>query len=268
MKMKIQKTSSQESNPGIREDHPRKPVIKKIYDYLLDAYGSQGWWPLTELHANGGSNPTKTGSVQGYHPGDYTYPRNSTQQFEIICGALLTQNTSWPQVETALFNLKRLKALSPEGILALDPETLREAIKPAGYYNQKAGRLKILAGWFSDLQERTPERPVEIIQRIPAREKLLSLKGVGPETADSILLYAFKQPSFVVDAYTRRITANLGLAGEKAKYDEIKALFEENLPEDTVVYQEYHALLVEHAKRHYKKKGAYGECPLLEIVKD
>ncbi len=266
MKMKIQKTSSQESNSSIREGNFRKPIIKKIYDYLLDAYGPQGWWPLAELHTNGGSNPTKTGSVQGYHPGDYTYPRNSTQQFEIICGALLTQNTSWPQVETALLNLKRLKALYPEGILELDPEILKEAIKPAGYYNQKAGRLKILAEWFSSLQEKTPERSTEIIQRIPSREELLSLKGVGPETADSILLYAFKQPSFVVDAYTRRITANLGLAGEKAKYDEIKALFEENLPDDPVVYQEYHALLVEHAKRHYKKKGAYGECPLIKVV--
>jgi endonuclease-3 related protein len=243
----------------------QKAVIQKIYDYLLEAYGPQGWWPLTDLHGNGGSNPTKTGSVQGYHPGDYTYPRNSKQQFEIISGALLTQNTSWPQVETALLNLKRLNALSPEGILCLDPETLKEAIKPAGYYNQKAGRLKILAEWFSDLQERTHDRSAE---GIPIREELLSLKGVGPETADSILLYAFKQPSFVVDAYTRRIMTNLGLIGEKAKYEDVKALFEENLLEGPVVYQEYHALLVEHAKRHYKKKGAYGECPLLKIVGD
>ncbi len=270
---KIRKNSGQEDNTDIRESQSGNTAIKKIYDYLLDAYGPQGWWPLTGLHANGGSNPTKTGSVQGYHPGDYTYPRNSTQQFEIICGALLTQNTSWPQVETALLNLKRLKALSPEGILELDAETLKEAIKPAGYYNQKAGRLKTLAEWFSELQERNPEGSAEgssegSSEGIPTREELLSLKGVGPETADSILLYAFNQPSFVIDAYTRRITANLDLAGEKAKYDEIKVLFEENLPKDPVVYQEYHALLVEHAKRHYKKKGAYGECPLLEIVGD
>ncbi len=256
----------------------QKKLILRIYGCLMEAYGPQGWWPLTELHTNGGSNPTKTGSVQGYHPGDYTYPKTENQQFEIICGALLTQNTSWPQVETALLNLKSLKALSPEGILSLDPETLKEAIKPAGYYNQKADRLKILAEWFSDLRERSPDRPSEraperapersnkIIQRIPTRKELLSLKGVGPETADSILLYAFKQPSFVVDTYTRRIMANLGLVGEKAKYDEIKALFEENLPEDPFLYQEYHALLVEHAKRHYKKKGAYGECPLLKIA--
>ena len=104
--------------------------------------------------------------------------------------------------------------------------------------------------------------------RVPAREELLSLKGVGPETADSILLYAFKQPSFVVDAYTKRIVTNLGLADEKANYNEIKALFEENLPEDLAVYQEYHALLVEHAKRYYQKKSSYAKCPLLEIVQD
>lgn len=240
---------------------PLKPVIRKIYGCLLEAYGPQGWWPLTELHANGGFNPTKTGSVQGYHPGDYSYPKTGNQQFEIICGAMLTQNTSWPQVETALLNLKGLNALSPEGILTLDPETLKEAIKPAGYYNQKAGRLKTLAEWFSDLRGKNPDKT-------PTREELLSLKGVGPETADSILLYAFKQPSFVVDAYTRRITANLGLIDENAKYNEIKALFEENLPRDVPVYQEYHALLVEHAKRHYKKKGVYGSCPLLELVRD
>ncbi|WP_269852106.1 endonuclease III domain-containing protein [Methanosarcina horonobensis] len=128
-------------------------------------------------------------------------------------------------------------------------------MRPAGYYNQKAVRLKTLAEWFLELKSRTPER-----------EELLSLKGVGPETADSILLYAFKQPSFVVDAYTRRIISNLGLADEKTKYSEIKALFEENLPEDMIVYQEYHALLVEHAKRYYQKKINYSRCPLLKIV--
>ncbi|AKB78813.1 Endonuclease III [Methanosarcina horonobensis HB-1 = JCM 15518] len=232
-----------------------EPVIRTIYNFLLNSYGSQGWWPLIELHESGGTNPTKTGSVQGYHPGDYTYPHTDSQQFEIICGAMLTQNTSWQQVERALINLKKIDSLSPGGILDLGPETLREAIRPAGYYNQKAVRLKTLAEWFLELKSRTPER-----------EELLSLKGVGPETADSILLYAFKQPSFVVDAYTRRIISNLGLADEKTKYSEIKALFEENLPEDMIVYQEYHALLVEHAKRYYQKKINYSRCPLLKIV--
>ena len=227
-----------------------KPVIMKIYDCLLASYGPQGWWPLIELRDAGGINPTKTGSAQGYHPADYSYPQTRNQQFEIICGALLTQNTSWIQVEKALLNLidllnlKQIHSFSPEAILSLDPETLKEAVRPAGYYNQKAVRLKTLACWFSELGD-----------RIPAREELLSLKGVGPETADLILLYAFKQPSFVVDAYTKRIVTNLGLADEKASYYEIKALFEENLPEDLAIYQEYHALLVEHAKRYYQKKS-------------
>ncbi|AKB47513.1 Endonuclease III [Methanosarcina sp. Kolksee] len=238
-----------------------KPVIRKIYDCLLGSYGPQGWWPLTELRESGGKNPTKTGSIQGYHPADYTYPQTRNQQFEIICGALLTQNTSWIQVEKALLNLKDILSLkqthsfSPEVILSLDPEVLKEAIRPAGYYNQKAVRLKDLACWFSELED-----------RIPARKELLSLKGVGPETADSILLYAFKQPSFVVDAYTKRIVTNLGLVDEKAGYNEIKALFEENLPEDLAVYQEYHALLVEHAKRYYQKKSIWTNDEILKCI--
>ncbi|MCC4771433.1 endonuclease III domain-containing protein [Methanosarcina sp. DH2] len=234
-----------------------KSVIQIIYDYLFNSYGPQGWWPLTELHYIDGTNPTKTGSVRGYHPGDYTYPHTDSQQFEIICGALLTQNTSWQQVERALINLRQTNSLSPESILSIDPEALKEFIKPAGYYNQKAARLKTLAEWFLELKS-----------RIPQREELLSLKGIGPETADSILLYAFKQPSFVVDTYTRRVVSNLGLADEKAKYSEIKELFEENLPKDLVIYQEYHALLVEHAKRYYQKKINYSKCPLLRSFLD
>lgn len=234
-----------------------RPVIRKIFNCLFDSYGPQGWWPLTELHGVGGANPTKTGSIQGYHPGDYTYPQTREQQFEIICGALLTQNTSWTQVEKALFNLRDLNALYPEGVLSLNPEVLKEAIKPAGYYNQKAVRLKALVLWFMELDG-----------NIPAREELLSLKGIGPETADSILLYAFKQPSFVVDSYTRRIVTNLRLVDEQAEYSEIKALFEESLPRDLEVYQEYHALLVEHAKRYYKKKGNCAKCPLLALIQN
>jgi endonuclease III related protein len=234
-----------------------RPVIRKIYNCLFTSYGPQGWWPLTELRKYGGVNPEKTGSVMGYHPADYTYPQTQDQQFEIICGALLTQNTSWIQVEKALLNLKQIHSLSSESILSLDPETLKEAIRPAGYYNQKAVRLKTLACWFSELAD-----------RVPAREELLSLKGVGPETADSILLYAFKQSSFVVDAYTKRIVTNLGLADEKASYNEIKTLFEENLPEDLAMYQEYHALLVEHAKRYYQKKNIRANDIILKCISE
>ena len=233
-------------------------IIRIIYDYLFESYGPQGWWPLIELHeTNRGIHP-KERYTQGYHPGNYTYPQTSDQQFEIIAGALLTQNTSWIQVEKALLNLKHLDALSPEIIISLNLETLKEAIKPAGYYNQKAIRLKNLAIWFLELK-----------YRVPTREELLSLKGIGPETADSILLYAFNQPFFVIDAYTRRIITNLQLIEEKADYDEIKALFERSLPHNPVIYQEYHALMVEHAKRYYQKKGSCTtKCPLLKIVLD
>lgn len=232
-----------------------RPVIHKIFNCLFDLYGPQGWWPLTDLQESGGTNPTKTGSVQGYHPGDYSYPQTKDQQFEIICGALLTQNTSWTQVEKALLNLKNLNALSPEGILALSTDALKAAIQPAGYYNQKAERLKALVLWFLGIEG-----------NIPSRDELLSLKGIGPETADSILLYAFKQPSFVVDSYTKRIVTNLGLVDETEGYDKIKVLFEENLPEDSEIYQEYHALLVEHAKRYYPKQGNSEKCPLSGII--
>ena len=232
-----------------------EPLIENIYACLFALYGPQGWWPLNALYETKEKAPAKTGSLQGYHPSDYTYPRTKAQRFEIICGAILTQNTNWKQVEKALLTLKQIQALSPEASISLPSGVLKDAIRPAGYYNQKATRLVTLAGWFIELKD-----------RIPTREELLSLKGVGPETADSILLYAFKEPFFVVDAYTRRIVTNLGLVGEKASDEEIKKLFEENLPRDFKIYQEYHALLVEHAKRYYKKKGSNLECPLLDLI--
>lgn len=246
------KKGMQTENSKIKADNP---LIENIYACLFDLYGPQGWWPLTDLYETKEKIPAKTGSLQGYHLSDYTYPRTGAQGFEIICGAILTQNTNWKQVEKALLNLKQIQAFSPEGILSLPSEILKEAIRPAGYYNQKATRLVTLANWFIELKD-----------RIPTREELLSLKGVGPETADSILLYAFKQPSFVVDAYTRRIVTNVGFIGEKASYEEIKKLFEENLPLDFKIYQEYHALLVEHAKRYYKKKGSNTGCLLLDLI--
>ena len=220
---------------------------KQIFHILFKAYGPQGWWPLL---SHKGSNPTKTGSVAGYHPGDYSFPKNKQQQFEICIGAILTQNTSWPQVETALKNLQELKITTPKALLTADEELLKQAIKPAGYFNQKAMYLKELAGFFQEVKE------------APTREQLLAIKGIGQESADSMLLYAFNQPQFVVDAYTRRIFTHLNHVKEKASYDDIKAYFEQNMPKDVKTYQEFHALIVEHAKRHYKKKP-YND-PLLE----
>lgn len=228
-------------------------MIKKIYDRLLLEYGPQGWWPMVSLDGCKGENPTKTGSIRGYHPEDYNYPKNKNERFEIILGTLLTQNTSWANVEKALLNLKELSGLHAEGILKLKDEELKNAIKPAGYFNQKSKRAKILAKWFIELKN------------IPTREELLALYGVGEETADSILLYAFQEPSFVIDTYTRRIFSNLGLIKGNEKYVEIKNLIEKNLDKDTKIFQEFHALLVEHAKRYYLGKNKGEGDFLLEI---
>ena len=221
--------------------------IEKIYSLLFEMYGPQGWWPLMDYK---GINPTKTGSFRGYHPNDYELPSTPEQTYEVCCGAILTQNVGWANVEKALINLKRLKALCPDEVIRLDDTRLAEVIRPAGYFNQKARKLKEFTRFFLSLTD------------IPKREELLGIWGIGPETADSILLYAYKVPTFVVDAYTRRIFVNIGLITERANYDEVKGLFEKNLKRDLIVYQEYHALLVEHAKRYYLKKEKYGDCPL------
>ncbi len=215
--------------------------LGKLYETFFRAYGPQGWWPLLGVR---GTNPTKTGLVKGYHPGDYSFPRTDAQRFEICVGAILTQNTAWPNVEKALQNLKTLKAIAPKKILELKQAKLAGRIKPAGYFNQKAKKLKIFSKFYLGLGGRAP-----------TREELLSVWGVGPETADSILLYAYKVPTFVVDAYTKRIASRLGLIDEKASYDEVKAFFEKQLPPNLETYQEFHALLVEHAKRHCSSRN-------------
>ena len=202
--------------------------VMAIYEALLKHYGPQGWWPV----------------LGSYHPGDYGYPRNEEEAFEIIAGAVLTQNTAWTSVERALENLRRIEALNPCKILALSWDVLKSAIRPAGFFNQKAIYLREIALLFAGLKGRTP-----------SRKELMSVKGVGNETADSILLYAYKRPEFVIDAYTKRIATALGLAERGAGYMELKDLFESNLPRDVAIYQEYHALLVEHAKRFYSGKA-------------
>jgi endonuclease-3 related protein len=227
-------------------------AILAIYNKLYSLYGPQGWWPIIK---HKGSNPTKTGSVKGYHPADYSIPRTRNQIYEIIAGAILTQNTAWPSVEKALLNLNKLKALSPEKILDLDDKKLKQAIKPAGYFNQKAKYLRNITEFFISLKGKTP-----------TREQVLAIKGVGQETADSIMLYAYNQPEFVIDAYTRRIFSCLGLIKKNSAYQEIKQLFEKNLPKDIIIYQEYHALIVEHAKHCYNKKPYCPDDILKKVI--
>ena len=168
--------------------------INLIYDKLLKTYSYQGWWPIIGYD---GSNPTKTGAVKGYHPKDYSFPRNSKEQFEIIMGSVLTQNTSWPSVEKALNNLSLLSNFSAENILELADsceDEFKQAIRPAGYFNQKFNYLKNIAEFYISLDG-----------EIPSRKEVLAVKGIGNETADSILLFAYKQKQFKVDAYTKRI---------------------------------------------------------------
>lgn len=204
--------------------------IKKFYTFLYREYGKQGWWPVCRQQ-----------NAEG-------------RMFEICIGAILTQNTAWKNVEKAILNLRKLNAINPKKILKLKDEKIKEAIRPAGYYNQKARKLKEFSKFFLSLEG-----------RVPKREELLSVWGIGKETADSILLYAFKIPVFVVDAYTKRILVCCGIISQSSDYDEIQRLFMENLENDAELFNEYHALLVEHAKRHYSKKPYGKDCPLKKI---
>ncbi len=212
--------------------------LTTLYHQLLERYGPQGWWPLLSCS---GANPTKTGTHRGYHPGQYGLPETNAGRFEVAVGAVLTQNTAWPNVEKALAGLAALGALSPEAVLAADEDALRRAIRPAGYYNVKARKLRCLAEFI--LARRTSHGGVS-----PDRDALLGVWGVGPETADSIRLYAFHCPEMVVDAYTRRTLGALGLCGPDISYAELKRICEAAIPATVPDYQEFHALMVEHGK--------------------
>lgn len=213
--------------------------LKLIYNKLYKSFGKQGWWPLT---------------IKGYESKHHIgKPRIDKHRFEIIIGAILTQNTNWKNVEKALYNLNKNDLIDVKKIKRIKKERLAELIKPAGYYNQKAERLKIISEFLSK-------------NKIPTREQLLDVKGIGPETADSILLYAYNKPFFVIDAYTKRIFERLGY--KAGNYDEWQRLFMNNLPEDTELFKEYHALLVELGKNYCKKRPICKRCPIKEICKE
>jgi len=218
--------------------------IKQIYKNLYQMYGPQGWWPIISR--------TNERLCCTYHPNEFDIPKKQSQLYEICIGAILTQNTAWRNVVQALINLYEIQALDPKIIKTIKSDTLKKAIRPAGYFNQKAKKIKLFNDFYLQLNH-----------QVPSREQLLSVWGIGPETADSILLYAYKQPSFVVDTYTRRIFTHLGLIQENMTYDEIKLIFERNLEAEVDVFQEYHALIVWHAKQYYQKKDKYSLDPLL-----
>jgi endonuclease-3 related protein len=209
----------------------QKRKINKVYAALEEYFGDLGWWPASSA-------------------------------FEVIIGAVLTQNTAWSNVSKAIKGLKRNKCLTPEKIVRLDTKRLSQIIRPAGYYRVKSERIKAVSRFLLDecrakLSKLKKESAWEL------REKLLKVKGIGPETADSILVYALEKPVFVVDAYTKRIFSRHGLVGEKASYDEVQSLVHENFSRSTKRLNQFHALLVETGKRFCrKKKGLCGECPL------
>lgn len=201
-----------------------------IYHTLLKFFGEQGWWP-------------------------------ADTPFEVMVGAVLTQNTAWGNVERAIANLKAEGLLTPQGLQRIDEARLAELIRPAGYYNVKAKRLKSLIefldrGYGGDLMKMFLE-PLSSL-----REEILAVKGIGPETADSILLYAGEKPIFVVDTYTRRILSRHGMITDSASYGDIQDLFMKSLPQDVSLYQEYHALFVQLAKTFCKTTPHCAECPL------
>ena len=211
--------------------------IKLIYSSLYNHYGPQGWWPLL-------SRDISTKEVKMVnHPLNYDLPKTRNEIYEIILGTILTQNTAWNSAEIALRNLKDLDAINPENLLDLDSETFKQAIRSAGFLNQKSVYINEVTKFYIGLDG-----------KIPTRKELLEVKGVGNETADSILLYAFKQPEFVVDTYTKRIFSQIDLIDYNDNYNKIKTLFETQLPRDMIIYNEYHALIVAHAKKYYSRK--------------
>jgi endonuclease III related protein len=213
-----------------------RQTLQDIYERLYRRFGHQHWWP--------GETP-----------------------FEIIVGAILTQNTNWGNVEKAIGNLKKKNLLTPEKLHSLDPAELAELIRPAGYYNIKAGRLKSFLNRLFEKFDGQLER-LDSLSTDRLREELLSIKGIGPETADSISLYAFNKPVFVVDTYTGRILGRHRLLEPGAGYEDVRMLFESALPREVQLYNEFHALLVRLGKEYCKTKPQCHGCPLEELPHD
>lgn len=182
-----------------------------------------------------------------------------------MVGAVLTQNTSWKNVEQAIANLRESGALAIEALHELSLEELAELIRPAGYYRLKAKRLKNLVGFLVEECDSSIDRFFQgSIDDL--RERLLAINGIGPETADSILLYAGQLPTFVVDAYTARLVKRHAWLDMDAGYDEIKSLFEDQLASDTQLFNEFHALIVQVGKQHCKKTPLCQSCPLESLL--
>lgn len=208
--------------------------IISVYKKLHKAYGPQKWWP-------------------------------ADSRFEIMVGAVLTQNTAWLNVERSISNLKSASALSPEAILESSHEQLAEWIKPSGYFNIKAKRLRNFCQWYF---EQGGYDALKYLKTDKLRERLLSVNGVGPETADDIILYAFSRKVFVIDAYTKRIFSRLGITNAEIDYESLRQVFERELSKESVkTFNEYHALIVMHGKNICRLKPQCDDCCLAKNCK-
>ena len=208
--------------------------LAKLYDRLLDSYGVQNWWPAETA-------------------------------FEVIVGAVLTQNTSWKNVEKAIARLKDAGQLELDCIVALPLDELAELIKSSGFFNVKAQRLQNLCRW---LHSQGGLGAVAQWDTGRLRRALLSINGVGPETADDILLYAFDRPVFVIDNYTRRLLNRLGLIQGKEDYETLRQMFESCLPAEHRLYNEYHALIVRHAKEQCTHDSHCRHCAVEAPIRE
>jgi endonuclease-3 related protein len=208
-------------------------LLMEIYHRLYKAYGPRHWWP-------------------------------GETSFEVMVGAILTQNTSWKNVERAIQCLKNNSVLNPEGIYRLKKIDLASLIKSSGYYRIKADRLKAFVDFlFKDYDGDIEKMGKESLPVL--RQKLLAVKGIGPETADSILLYGLGKPIFVVDAYTKRVLSQHKMVSERASYEEIQRLFMDHLPHEKRLFNEYHALFVHLGKAACKKIPRCAICPIKGI---
>lgn len=211
-------------------------MLREIYECLFVAYGPQHWWPAE----------TTT---------------------EVVVGAILTQNTAWTNVERAVENLKRAECLTWETLRDLSEDRLAELIQPSGTFRVKAARLKAFVDCLWKHHDASLQKMLggDLEE---ARRRLLAIHGIGPETADAILLYAGNRPTFVVDAYTNRVLRRHRVTDGRADYETVQALFHGSLPRDAQLFNEYHALLVEVGKRHCRAVARCEGCPLVEWPHD
>lgn len=210
------------------------PPLRAVFHALAQHFGPQRWWP-------------------------------ARSRFEMMVGALLTQNTAWTNVERAIRNLRRQRALSPRALNDAPRALLAQWIRPAGYFNVKAARLHALTGWLMRACGGSLNRLFRM-PTAPLRDALLRVPGIGPETADSILLYAGRRPIFVIDAYTRRMLERHRWLSPRAPYDQVAHLFHQALPRDAALFNEYHALIVALGKRYCRARPRCEECPLRSFL--